>query len=201
MIGQIGPLVQGAGQRARVTLPHLAGGIIGGAVAGIALGWAGTVVRAVTGQQSWLVGASLALAAICVVAGLADLGILPVELLRDRNRQTPKNWQSVLGVPGASFAWGADLALAVSTRISYQALLVVPVAALLAPTFAAAVAVMATFGLTRAGVAVLGSLTTSDVGARTSAIDAHYQMFRRLAGAGSLMLAAVLAGAAVGAGG
>src|SRR6266542_3548544 len=193
MIGQIGPLVQGAGQRARVTLPHLAGGIIGGAVAGIALGWAGTVVRAVTGQQSWLVGASLALAAICVVAGLADLGILPVELLRDRNRQTPKNWQSVLGVPGASFAWGADLALAVSTRISYQALLVVPVAA--------AVAVMATFGLTRAGVAVLGSLTTSDVGARTSAIDAHYQMFRRLAGAGSLMLAAVLAGAAVGAGG
>jgi hypothetical protein len=201
MIGQIGPLVQGAGQRAQVTLPHLAGGIVGGAVAGVALGWAGTAVRAVTGQPSWTVGASSTLAAICAVAGLADVGILRVELFRGKNRQTPKNWQCALGVPGASFAWGVDLALAVTTRISYQALLVVPVAALLAPTFAAAVAVMATFGLTRAGVAVLGSLTTSDVDARTSAIDVHYQMFRRLAGAGSLMLAVVLAGAAVGAGG
>jgi hypothetical protein len=107
----------------------------------------------------------------------------------------------VLGIPGASFAWGADLALAVTTRISYQGLLVVPIAALLAPTFPAAIAIMATFGLTRAAVTVLGSITTSDIGARTSAIDVHYQMFKRLAGIGSLFLAAVLAGAAVSAGG
>lgn len=201
MIGQIGPLVQGAGRRAQVTLPHLAGGVVGGVVAGVALGWAATAVRVVTGEPAWFVGASLILAALCLVAGLADIGILPVELFRDRNRQTPKNWQCVLGVPGASFAWGTDLALAVTNRISYQALLVVPIAALLAPTFATSVAVMATFGLTRAAVAVLGALTASDINGRTSAIDVRYPIFKRLAGVSSLMLAAALAGSIVGAGG
>lgn len=71
----------------------------------------------------------------------------------------------------------------------------VPVAALLAPDFATAIAIMATFGTARAFLAVVGSLTTTDIDARTSATDVRYQMLKRLAGAGSMILAAIPAAA------
>lgn len=192
MIGQIGPLVQGSRQRVRATAPHLLGGLIGGAVAGVFLGGAGSVLDAMVGDN-WRIVATALLVAGLVLAGLADANVLPFGLGRNRNRQTPKDWQCVLGVPGATFGWGADLALAVTTRISYQALLMVPIAALLAPNFATSIAVMATFGLTRALVAVIGSLTADDIDRRTTAFDMRYLTFSRLAGAGSLVTATILA--------
>lgn len=192
MIGQIGPLVQGSGKRIRAVTPHLVGGLIGGAVAGVVLGGAGSVLDAVVGSHGWRVVAAIVLVVCLTAAGLADIGVLPFALGRKRNRQTPKSWQCVLGVPGATFAWGADLALAVTTRISFQAMLVVPLAALLAPNFVSSVGVMAAFGLTRALVAVTASMTADDLEERTTAFDTRYLVFARVAGAASLVGAVLL---------
>ncbi len=173
-------------------------GLTAGIAAGIFLGGAGSLLNAIAGPHDWRVAATTLLVACLSAAGLADIGVLPFGFGRKRNRQTPRNWQCVLGVPGATFAWGADLALAVTTRISYQALLVVPIAALLAPDFGASIGVMATFGLTRALIAVIASLTADDIERRTTAYDAWYTAFSRVAGVGSLVGAAVLAALAFG---
>lgn len=189
MIGQIGPLVQGGESRTRIALSHLAGGLVGGAAAGVALGFIATALALIVGENAWRLLALVALSVALLLAGLADTRLLPFELLRNRNRQTPKSWRCVLGNPGASFAWAADLALAVTTRISYQALLIIPLASLLAPGFAGSVAIMATFGVTRAAVTVAATLGSDNVDSRTATIDSHYPTLKLMAGIGSLTAA------------
>ena len=190
MVGQIGPLVQVGRRRTALGL-HVLGGIAGGATIGVLLGFAGLLLRAALGDALDTVFLVVVPAAL-VYAAAADLGLLRVRQLTSE-RQTPSSWPCSLGHYPGIFAWGFDLGLAVSTRIPYQSLLVLPLAAVLSGNLAAAVVIMATYGAARSlAVVVAVSTARGDFADACDAMQAQLFSLKRAVGAAALVLAALI---------
>src|SRR5438093_1305009 len=147
MVAQIGPLVQ-VGRRKTALALHVLGGIAGGSTIGVVLGFAGLLLRAAVGDTLDTVFAIVVPAALVYTACI-DLGVLPVKSLT-WVRQTPGSWPCAMGHYPGIFAWGFDLGLGVTTRIPYQSLLVIPLAALLAGNLGVAVASTTAYRAARA---------------------------------------------------
>jgi hypothetical protein len=190
MVGQIGPLVQ-VGRRKTALVLHVLGGIAGGAMLGVFVGFFGVLLAELLPgaiDPAFAIGVPLAL----VYAGLTDLGFMRLTYFT-RIRQTSGSWPCALGHYPAMFAWGFDLGLGVTTRIPYQAVLVVPIAALLTGSLGAAVAVTAAYGAARA-LAVAGAITASsgDVASTCDAIQGRVGVLKRLVGATALVTAVLI---------
>jgi hypothetical protein len=190
MVGQIGPLVQVGRRRTALGL-HVLGGIAGGATIGVLLGFAGLLLRAALGDALDTVFLVVVPAAL-VWAAAVDLGLLRVRQLTSE-RQTPSSWPCSLGHYPGIFAWGFDLGLGVSTRIPYQSLLVLPLAAVLSGNLAAAVVIMATYGAARSlAVVVAVTRAQGDFADACDAMQARLFSLKRAVGAAALVLAALI---------
>jgi len=190
MVAQIGPLVQ-VGRRRTALAIHVLGGVVGGALAGVLLGFLGLLLRAALGDTLDTVFLIVVPAALAYAAAV-DLGILPVPQITSE-RQTPSSWPCSLGHHPGIFAWGVDLGLGVTTRIPYQSLLVLPLAALLSGNLAASVAIMAAYGFARAlAVVVTVEAARGDFTGACDAIQARVVSLKRVVGAAALVFAAVI---------
>ena len=190
MVGQIGPLVQ-VGRRRTALALHLLGGATGGALIGLVLGFAGLLLRAALGDTLDAVFAVAVPAALAYAASV-DLGLLPVRQLT-WERQTPGSWPCSLGHYPGIFAWGLDLGLGLTTRIPYQSLLVLPLAALLTGNLAAAVAITTVYGVSRAFAVVAAvSAGGDDFPATCDVIQKRVFSLKSLVGAAALLLAAAI---------
>jgi hypothetical protein len=190
MVGQIGPLVQ-VGRKKTALGFHVLGGLTGGATLGVVLGFFGLLLAAALPGGTDTVFAIVVPAAL-VWAGLTDLGFLRLTYI-ERMRQTPGSWPCSLGHYPGMFAWGFDLGLGVTTRFPYQAVLVLPLAALLTGSLGAAIAVTAAYGAAR-GLAVAGAISAArgDIGSTCDAIQNRVGVLRRLVGATALLTAVLL---------
>ena len=190
MVGQIGPLVQ-VGRRRTALALHLLGGATGGALIGLVLGFAGLLLRAALGDTLDAVFAVAVPAALAYAASV-DLGLLPVRQLT-WERQTPGSWPCSLGHYPGIFAWGLALGLGLTTRIPYQSLLVLPLAALLAGNLPTAVAITTLYGVSRAFAVVAAvSAGGDDFPATCDVIQKRVFSLKSLVGAAALLLAAAI---------
>ena len=190
MVAQIGPLVQ-VGRRKTALAIHVLGGIAGGAVIGVLLGFGGLLLRALLGDTLDTVFVVVVPAALAYAAAV-DLGLLPVRQITPE-RQTPSSWPCSLGHYPGIFAWGFDLGLGVTTRIPYQSLLVLPLAALLTGNLAASVAIMAVYGAARAlAVVVAVEAARGDFAGACDTIQERLLGLKRVVGAVALVFAAVI---------
>jgi len=89
------------------------------------------------------------------------------------------------------FSWGFDLGVGVSTRIPYQSLLVLPLAAALSGNLATAVAIMAVYGASRA-VAVVAAVSSDDFAAACDVIQSRVMPLKRVVGVTALVIAALI---------
>jgi hypothetical protein len=190
MVGQIGPLVQ-VGRRRTALALHVLGGATGGALIGIMLGFAGLLLSAALGDTLDTVFA-VAVPAALVYAASVDLGLLPVSPVTGE-RQTPGSWPCSLGHYPGIFGWGFDLGLGITTRIPYQSLLVLPLAALLSGNLAAAVAITTVYGASRA-LAVVAAISAGgdDFPAACNAIQTRVLSLKALVGVAALALAVMI---------
>lgn len=191
MVGQIGPLVQ-VGRKRTALAFHVLGGLAGGAMLGVPLGFLGVVLAEVFGNDldvAFAVVVPLAL----LYAGLTDLGFLQFSYVT-RTRQTPGAWPCALGHYPAMFAWGFDLGLGLTTRFAHQAVLVVPVAAILTGSMWASVAIAAAYGFARALAVVyaIARAGDTDFAAVCNRIQDRTFALKRLVGTGALVTAAVI---------
>jgi hypothetical protein len=190
MVAQIGPLVQ-VGRRRTALAFHVLGGVAGGAAIGVLLGFGGLLLRAALGDTLDTIFVVTVPAALVYTASV-DLGLLRVRQITSE-RQTPSSWPCSLGHYPGIFAWGFDLGLGISTRIPYQSLLVVPLAALFVGDLAKAVAITAAYGAARAlAVVVAVSTAGDDFAAACDAIQMRLFSLKRAVGAGALVFAAVI---------
>jgi hypothetical protein len=190
MVAQIGPLVQ-VGKRKTALALHVLGGAIGGCVIGVLLGFGGLLLRAALGDSLDTIFAVVVPAALLYAASV-DLGLLPVRPLTSE-RQTPSSWPGSLGHYPGIFAWGLDLGLGVTTRIPHQSLLVLPLAALLSGNLGTAVAIMGTYGASRAlAVVIAVSAARGDFVAACDVIQTRLLSLKRAVGVAALVLAAVI---------
>ena len=190
MVGQIGPLVL-VGRKKTALALHLVGGLVGGATIGVVLGFAGLLLRAALGTTLDTVFLIVVPAALLYAAAV-DLGVLRVRPIT-WERQTPGAWPCAMGHYPGIFAWGFDLGLGITTRIPYQSLLVLPLAALLSGDLATAVAITAVYGASRA-LAVVAAVSTAgdDFGAACDAIQSRVLPLKRAVGATALVIAALI---------
>ncbi len=190
MVGQIGPLVQ-VGRRRTALALHLLGGAAGGALIGVALGFAGLLLRAALGDTLDAVFVVAVPAALAYAASV-DLGLLRIRQLTWQ-RQTPGDWPCSLGHYPGIFAWGFDLGLGLTTRIPYQSLLVLPLAAVLVGSFPAAVAITTVYGASRA-LAVVAAVSAGgdDFPGTCDVIQKRLFSLKTLVGAAALVLAAAI---------
>jgi hypothetical protein len=151
-IAQIGPLVQGGLRREYALLLHIIGGALGGIVVGSVLCLGGLTLR--TALQLDMPGVlTTALPVLAIWAIVVDLRVFPLPAISPA-RQTTRGWVCALGPFGAALAWGIDLGLMVTTRINYQAYLVILAFAFLSGNLPASILATGTYGLARAiGVA------------------------------------------------
>jgi hypothetical protein len=190
MVAQIGPLVQ-VGRRRTALAIHVLGGIAGGAVIGVLLGLGGLLLRAVLGDTLDTVFLVVVPAALACAAAV-DVGLLHARQLTSE-RQTPSSWPCSLGHYPGIFAWGFDLGLGVSTRIPYQTLLVLPLAALLSGNLGAAVVIMAAYGFARAlAVVIAVSAARGDFAAACDVIQERLIGLKRVVGLVALVFAALI---------
>jgi hypothetical protein len=190
MVGQIGPLVR-VGKRRTALALHLLGGAAGGALIGVLLGFAGLLLRAALGDTLDTVF-TVAVAAALAYTASVDLGLLRV-LQLTWERQTPSSWPCSLGHYPGIFAWGFDLGLGLTTRIPYQSLLVLPLAAVLIGSLPAAVAITTVYGASRA-LAVVAAVSAGgdDFPATCDVIQKRLFSLKALVGATALVLAAAI---------
>jgi len=190
MVSRIGPLVE-VGKRKTALALHVVGGLAGGATLGVLLGFAGLLLRAALGDTLDTFFVVVVPAALLYAASV-DLNILPLPHFTSE-RQTPGSWDCSLGHYPGILAWGFDLGLGVTTRIPYQTLLVLPIAALLAGDLAASVAITAVYGASRAlAVVAAVSAAGSDYAAACDAIQARVMPLKRIVGATALVIAALI---------
>ena len=190
MVGQIGPLVQ-VGKKKTALALHVLGGVVGGATIGLVLGFVGLLLRAALGDTLdtvFVIAVPLAL----LYAASIDLGLLPIRQITSE-RQTPGAWPCAMGNYPGIFSWGFDLGVGVSTRIPYQTLLVLPLAATLSGDLSTAVAIMAVYGASRA-VAVVAAVATAgdDFAAACDVIQSRVMPLKRVVGATALVIAALI---------
>jgi hypothetical protein len=190
MVGQIGPLVQ-VGKRRTALALHVLGGALGGVTIGVVLGFAGLVLRAVLGDTLDTVFVIIVPLALLYAASV-DIGVLRVRPITSE-RQTPGAWPCALGNYPGIFGWGFDLGLAVTTRIPYQTLLVLPLAAVLSGNLATAVAIMGVYGTARA-LAVVAAVSGAgeDFAAACDTIQERAAPLKGFVGATALVIAAVI---------
>ena len=190
MVGQIGPLVQ-VGKKKTALAFHVLGGLIGGVALGVALGFGGLLLRAALGDTLNTVFVVVVTAALLYAASV-DLGLLRVRPLT-WERQTPGSWPCSMGHYPGILAWGVDLGVGLTTRIPYQSLLVLPIAAFFAGDLATAVAITAVYGASRA-IAVVAAVSAAgdDYAAACDAIQARVLPLKRLVGATALVIAALI---------
>jgi hypothetical protein len=150
MIAQIGPLVQ-AGERYPIIGGHIAGGVAGGLTAGVLFGFVGAVIHAGVSVPDAVVLGGLSF--ILVASVIRDAGLLRLPAL-GTSRQTPRGWTCSFGEPSGVFAWGFDLGLGFTTRISSYTLLALPAYACLTGDFVGACFAGAVFGAARSVAAV-----------------------------------------------
>src|SRR5688572_13595119 len=181
MVGQIGPLVQ-VGRKKTALALHVLGGLTGGVALGVLLGFGGLLLRAALGDALNTVFVVVVTAALLYAAAV-DLGVLRVRPITWQ-RQTPGSWPCSMGHYPGIFAWGVDLGIGVTTRIPYQSLLVLPIAALFAGDLATAVAITGVYGASRA-LAVVAAVATAgdDFAAACDAIQARVVPLKRVVGA------------------
>ena len=190
MVGQIGPLVQ-VGRKKTALALHVLGGVLGGLTIGVLLGFAGVVLRSTIGDALDTVFVIVVPAAL-VYAASVDLGLLHVRPIT-WVRQTPGDWPCSMGRYPGIFAWGFDLGLGVTTRIPYQSLLVLPLAAVLVGNFPASVAIPTVYGASRA-LAVVAAVSAGgdDFPATCDVIQKRLFSLKTLVGAAALVLAAAI---------
>jgi hypothetical protein len=190
MVGQIGPLVQ-VGRRRTALALHVLGGVTGGALIGVMLGFGGLLLRAALGNTLDTMFA-VAVPAALVFAASVDLGLLPVSPVT-AERQTPGSWPCSLGHYPGIFGWGFDLGLGITTRIPYQSLLVLPLAALLSGSLPEAVAITTVYGASRA-LAVVAAISAGgdDFPAACNAIQTRVLSLKVLVGVAALALAVTI---------
>jgi len=190
MVGQIGPLVQ-VGRKNTALALHVLGGVVGGATTGVVLGFAGLLLLAALGDTLDTVFAIVVPVALLYAASI-DLGLLPIRQITSE-RQTPGAWPCALGHYPGIFSWGFDLGIGVTTRIPYQSLLVLPLAATLSGNLPTAVAIMAVYGASRA-VAVVAAVSAAgeDFAAACDAIQTRVMPLKRVVGATALVIAALI---------
>jgi hypothetical protein len=91
------------------------------------------------------------------------------------------------------FSWGFDLGVGVSTRIPYQSLLVLPLAAALSGNLPTAVAIMAVYGASRAAAVVAAvSSAGDDFAAACDVIQSRVMPLKRVVGATAFVIAALI---------
>ena len=130
--------------------------------------------------------------AALLYAAAVDLGVLRVRPIT-WERQTPGSWPCALGHYPGIFGWGVDLGLGITTRIPYQSLLVIPLAAFLSGNLGTAVAITAVYGASRAlAVVVAVSVAGEDYVAACDAIQSRVLPLKRLVGATALVIAALI---------
>jgi hypothetical protein len=190
MVGQIGPLVQ-VGRKKTALAFHVLGGIAGGATIGVLLGFVGLLLRAAIGDPLDTIFLVVVPAALLYTAAV-DLGFLRMPHMT-WVRQTPGSWPCAMGQYPGIFGWGFDLGLGVTTRIPYQSLLVVPLAALLAGDLATAVAITTVYGAARAiAVAATVSSAGDDFAAACDAIQERVTPLKKIVGLTALVIAALI---------
>jgi hypothetical protein len=179
------------GRRRTALALHVLGGAAGGALMGVLLGFGGLLLRAALGDTLDTVFA-VAVPVALVYAASVDLGLLRVRALTSE-RQTPGSWPCSLGQYPGIFGWGFDLGLGLTTRIPYQSLLVLPLAALLAGGLRLAVAITTVYGASRA-LAVVAAVSAggNDFPAACSAIQARVLSLKAVVGLAALALAAAI---------
>jgi hypothetical protein len=190
MVGQIGPLVQ-VGRKKTALAFHVLGGVAGGATIGVLLGFAGLLLRSALGDTLDTVFAVVVPLALLYAAS-SDFGLLRVPQLTSE-RQTPGSWPCSLGHYPGIFGWGFDLGLGVSTRIPYQSLLVLPLAALLAGDLPTAIAITGTYGAARA-LAVVATVSAAgeDFAGACDTIQTRVLTLKRVVAGLAFVTAAVL---------
>jgi hypothetical protein len=196
MISRIGPLVQ-AGERRTAAPAHVLGGVMGASAAGLLLSLPGVFVGEGIGRLPTAALASM-LAAVVLYAVVFDARLLTKRRLT-WSRQTPGGWECALGPTPAAFAWGVDLGTVVTTRLPYEAVLVLPAYALLSQDVLAATCVMAVYGATRSGLVV--ALTTrrrGDFARICTTVGTHEAAIRRLVVLVSCVFIVVLSATALG---
>ena len=190
MVAQIGPLVQ-VGRKKTALAFHVLGGLVGGAAIGVVLGFAGLLLRAALGDVLDTVFVIVVPAALLYAAAV-DLGVLRVRPIT-WERQTPGSWPCALGHYPGIFGWGVDLGLGITTRIPYQSLLVIPLAAFLSGNLGTAVAITAVYGVSRAlAVVAAVSVAGEDYVGACDAIQSRVLPLKRLVGATALVIAALI---------
>ena len=190
MVGQIGPQVL-VGRKKTALAFHILGGIAGGATIGVLLGFFGLLLRAGIGDTLDTVFLIVVPAALLYTAAV-DLGLLPMPHMT-WVRQTPGSWPCAMGQYPGIFGWGFDLGLGVTTRIPYQSLLVVPLAAVLAGDLATAVAITTVYGAARAlAVAATVFSAGEDFAAACDAIQSRVTPLKKVVGLTALVMAALI---------
>jgi hypothetical protein len=190
MVARIGPLVQ-VGRKKTALGFHVLGGLVGGATIGVVLGFAGLLLRAALGDTLDTIFV-IAVPAALLYAAAVDLGVLRVRPIT-WERQTPGSWPCALGHYPGIFGWGFDLGLGITTRIPYQSLLVIPLAAFLSGDLGTAVAITAVYGASRAlAVVAAVSMAGEDYVAACDAIQSRVLPLKRLVGATALVIAALI---------
>ncbi len=90
MIGQIGPLVEGDRPQRRYMALHISGGLMGGALAGLLLGWLGQTLQLLVPTIAQ--GRLTILPAVLLATSVMDLSARRLSFLRG-TRQTPGLWR------------------------------------------------------------------------------------------------------------
>jgi TM2 domain-containing membrane protein YozV len=191
MVGQIGPLVQ-AGKRLRIVASHVAGGLAGGLVIGILVGLLAAIIHEVVAWPREFVLAGLCSALLVAAASDARL-VRPPYIWTAR--QTPRTWGCSFGSTPAVFAWGFDLGLVFTTRLTSFGVLVLPAFVLLNGSFIAAVGIFTAFAVTRAAVSSATALyAKDDLGEVCSRLRDSQRVRGRVAVAASSFLCLVVLG-------
>lgn len=187
MISKVGPLVK-AGERRQFLGLHVLGGITGGALVGVLLGTIGLSLD-LLGSGSLSRSAAIVVPAALVGGALLDLRVVRLPHL-STSRQTPGYWPCALGHGPASFAWGFDLGLGVTTRTPHQALWGLLIAALLLGDPLLGALIMGAYGVARA-IAVAGAVLIpggSELANTCDIIVEHRRTATRLVASASLVV-------------
>lgn len=149
------------GSRKLLVLYHVVGGLVGSLLLGTTAGLAGAVASMLLDRTvlRWMLAAALVALAACDVFGLSGVSRLVT-------RQTPRQWDCILGTPGAVFAWGADLGMGLTTRIGCRSTLALVAVPALSANYWLGVGFCCSFGVARAtgvGIAAAGPAEPSDV--------------------------------------
>jgi hypothetical protein len=170
---------------------HVFGGGLGGLIIGVLLAVVGLAIRELAHTEMPGFGL-IALPTLAVLTGLVDLKVLRMHAISP-TRQTAGGWTCAFGPLAGIFAWGVDLGLIVTTRISYQITFVVIAFALFSGNLGYSVLATMGFGVSRALATAIFALRAGDhLREQCDLINDQQLLMRRVAGAAALGAAAIL---------